>query len=120
MQLGREVMPGERLRAARQAIGIGQRKLAKRCYYTQSTVANVENGQIKMSMALARAAAKELHVSAAWLLGLDEPEISYETALMWMPFARYRRGHMCRVKDTRDALCQGVRLLLMEEIKHGR
>lgn len=81
MQLGREVMPGERLRAARQAVGIGQRKLAKRCYYTQSTVANVEHGQIKMSMALARAAAKELHVSAAWLLGLDEPEISYETAL---------------------------------------
>ena len=81
MQLGREVMPGERLRAARQAVGIGQRKLAKRCYYTKSTVANVEHGQIKMSMALARAAAKELHVSAAWLLGLDEPEISYETAL---------------------------------------
>lgn len=81
MQDGRNMTPGERLRAARQAVGIGQKRLAKRCYYTQSTVANVENGQIKMSMALASAVAKELHVSAAWLLGLDEPEISYETAL---------------------------------------
>lgn len=35
---------------------------------------------------------------------------------------------MCRIKDSRDiwqnelvyALCQGVRLLLMEELKHGR
>ena len=35
---------------------------------------------------------------------------------------------MCRIKDSRDiwqnelvyAICQGVRLLLMEELKHGR
>ena len=35
---------------------------------------------------------------------------------------------MCRIKECRDiwqndlmyALCQGVRLLLMEEVKHGR
>ena len=60
MQDGRNMTPGERLRAARQAVGIGQKRLAKRCYYTQSTVANVENGQIKMSMALARAMRRRL------------------------------------------------------------
>lgn len=110
----------KRLQAAREAAGLRQTDLARKCNYAVATVGNVEKGRARVSLDFAVVVAKELHVSAAWLLGLDEPEISYETALMWMPFARYRRGHMCRVKDTRDALCQGVRLLLMEEIKHGR
>ena len=34
-----------------------------------------------MSLSLAKAVGKELNVSVAWLLGLDAPEISYETAV---------------------------------------
>ena len=70
-----------RLRAARKAAGLGQGELARQCHYTQSTVANVEQGRARMSLSLAKLAAEVLHVSPAWLLGMDEPEITFEQAL---------------------------------------
>ena len=73
--------PNERLRAAREAAGLRQMDLARKCHYAAATVGNVEQGRSRVSLDFAVVVAKELHVSAAWLLGLDEPEISYETAL---------------------------------------
>lgn len=73
--------PNERLQAAREAARLRQTDLARRCNYAVATVGNVENGRARVSLDFAVVVAKELHVSAAWLLGLDEPEISYETAL---------------------------------------
>lgn len=70
-----------RLRAARRAAGLGQGELARRCHYTQSTVSNVEQGAARLSLSLAKIAAEVLHVSPAWLLGMDEPEITFEQAL---------------------------------------
>lgn len=71
----------KRLQAAREAVGLRQTDLARKCNYAVATVGNVEKGRARVSLDFAVVVAKELHVSAAWLLGLDEPEISYETAL---------------------------------------
>lgn len=71
----------KRLQAAREAAGLRQTDLARKCNYAVATVGNVEKGRARVSLDFAVVVAKELHVSAAWLLGLDEPEISYETAL---------------------------------------
>ena len=71
----------KRLQAAREAAGLRQTDLARKCNYAVATVGNVEKGRSRVSLDFAVVVAKELHVSAAWLLGMDEPEISYETAL---------------------------------------
>lgn len=71
----------KRLQAAREAAGLRQTDLARKCNYAVATVGNVEKGRARVSLDFAVVVAKELRVSAAWLLGLDEPEISYETAL---------------------------------------
>ena len=81
MKKAEDMTSAKRLIAARKAAGLGQSRLAARCYYEQSTIANVEQGRARMSLNLAKAVGKALNVSVAWLLGLDEPEISYETAL---------------------------------------
>ena len=71
----------KRLQAARETAGLRQTDLARKCNYAVATVGNVEKGRARVSLDFAVVVAKELRVSAAWLLGLDEPEISYETAL---------------------------------------
>lgn len=80
MKKAEDMTSAKRLIAARKAAGLGQSRLAARCYYEQSTIANVEQGRARMSLSLAKAVGKALNVSVAWLLGLDAPEISYETA----------------------------------------
>lgn len=101
MQEKGKLMPGERLRAAREAAGRGQRELSEACFYAKSTVSNVERGRRTLSIAAARTFGNELNVSAAWLLGLDEPEISYETALAVI-VAQGRQEEAARELD-RDA-----------------
>lgn len=76
MKKAEDMASAKRLIAARKAAGLGQSRLAARCYYEQSTIANVEQGRARMSLSLAKAVGKELNVSVAWLLGLDVPKFN--------------------------------------------
>ena len=71
----------KRLQAAREAAGLRQTDLARKCNYAVATVGNVEKGRARVSLDFAVVVAKELRVSAAWLLGMDEPEITFEQAM---------------------------------------
>jgi transcriptional regulator with XRE-family HTH domain len=74
---------GDRLREARERQGFSQRELAERCHIGESQIFRYENGKGDPSADYLARIARELRVSADWLIGLDEksPEISLSRTL---------------------------------------
>lgn len=65
----------ERIRAARLARGMSQAELAEKAGYTSRAAINkIELGKMDPPRSKVLAIAEALHVSPAWLLGMDEPE----------------------------------------------
>ena len=63
---------GERIRCARQKLGLSQTTLAKRLGDDSGQLQQMEAGEASPTPALARQLSAELGVSTAWLLGIEE------------------------------------------------
>lgn len=63
---------GERLRQARESLGLTQEQAAVLCDVTKRSIQNWERGQNKMSARGLMGLAKGLRVSSDWLLGLSQ------------------------------------------------
>lgn len=66
---------GERIKAARKAVGFSQTELANRLGKTLRTIQKYESGEIEPSIAMINTIAKELNVSPADLIGYQRPNI---------------------------------------------
>lgn len=67
---------GQRVLQARTAAGISQRELSSKTVYTAAYLSRIENGDRTPSLAVLRAYAPVLNVTAAWLeTGRDDVEV---------------------------------------------
>lgn len=68
----------DRLRAAREKRGLGQRELARRCRVSSNQMNRYENGLSDPSTTVLKTIARELDVSTDYLLGLSENPGGYK------------------------------------------
>lgn len=66
---------GERIKNARKEAGLSQTELAERIKKNMRTVQKYESGEIEPSISMINILADELHVSPAYLVGYERPQI---------------------------------------------
>ncbi|HRE48808.1 MAG TPA: helix-turn-helix transcriptional regulator [Aggregatilineales bacterium] len=97
-------MRGDRLKEVRQKRGLSQRELALRCGLGEQQIWRYENGETDPAGEIIMRIAKEIEVTADYLLGIvDDPQgrlsVSDLTTAEWRLVQAYRNGDLAVLLD---------------------